>query len=557
MRSSPWMSTTGWWTSTPPPKPCWGRRAKRHLVTRWPEAIPANHPMRELILNRALTQQIHIPHPFDQYYEVENIPVTDRQGSLRGWLVVLHDVTARRKAEEELRQSQETLDAILRGAPFSLAITSLEDGEILYVNQVAREFFELQDKPLHQFRSTSFYAEPHLRPFIIETLRETGKIDNIELRMRTANRQQRWVLASMRRMTYQGKEAILVAMTDISERKQMTDELERSRAQLKVIFDYAGLGIRVTDRYGRYQFVNDQWAKMLGLTPEALLGQEEWMFLHPNHVPFNREQHRALVQREIEQYRLENRYVNSQGECFWGEITVSATLTPLGEVESIIGFVQDITKRKQAEWALQESERRFREILENIQLLAVMLDAEGNITFCNRHLLETTGWEGEAMLGRSWLALTGNADQGAIRAFARAIQRGSVLTHNESTLIARNGERRVISWTNITLKNESGQNIGVASLGLDVTEQRKAHEAEREQRMLAEVLTHTAEVLTSSLEFDQILQRILENVGQVVPHDAANIALIEGNYVNYAERQRLRKIRHFARPGALRALQIP
>lgn len=498
------------------------------------EAIPVPHPLRELILNQALSQQIHIPHPFDQYYEVENIPVTDQQGSLRGWLVVLHDATARRKAEEELRHSQETLDAILRSAPFSLAITSLEDGRILYVNEVAREFFELKDKPLNHFRSTSFYAEPHLRPFIIETLRETGKIENIELRMRTANHQQRWVLASMRRMNYQGEDAILVAMTDISERKQMTDELERSRAQLKLIFDYAGLGIRVTDRYGRYQFVNEQWAKMLGLTPEALLGQEEWMFLHPNHVPFNREQHRALVQREIEQYRLENRYVNSQGECFWGEITVSPTLTPLGEVESIIGFIQDVTKRKQAEMALQESERRFREILENIQLLAVMLDAEGNITFCNRHLLETTGWDGETMLGRSWLAVTSNADEAAIRAFARAIQRGSILTHNESTLTARNGERRVISWTNITLKNESSQPIGVASLGLDVTEQRKAHEAEREQRMLAEVLTHTAEVLTSSLEFDQILQRILENVGQVVPHDAANIALIEGAYVNYA-----------------------
>lgn len=498
------------------------------------DTLTTSHPLREIILNRAISQQVHISQPFDQYYEVENIPVTDKQGQLRGWLVVLHDTTARKKTEQDLLQSQQTLDNILKTAPFALAITSLEDGEILYINSVTRELFEMENKPLHHFRSAAFYDEPHLRPLIIETLRETGKIDSIELRMRTANKNQRWVLASMRRMTYQGKDAILVAMTDISERKQMTDELERSRTQLKVIFDFAGLGIRVTDRYGRYQFVNEQWANMLGLTPEALLGQEEWMFLHPNHVPFNREQHRALIQREIEQYRLENRYLTAQGECFWGEITVSPTLTPLGEVESTIGFILDISKRKQAELALRETERRFREILENIQLLAVMLDAEGNLVFCNNHFLEVTGWGQKEILRRNWLDITGNANPEARQNFARAIQRGVIVSRNETTLVTRDREKRVISWTNITLKNESGHNTGIASLGVDITERRRAHEAEREQRMLAEALTHTAEMLTSSLEFDQILQRILEYVGQVVPHDAANIMLIEGQYIHYA-----------------------
>ncbi|PWH17648.1 MAG: hypothetical protein DDG60_01610, partial [Anaerolineae bacterium] len=497
------------------------------------DVLPPLHPLRELILNRDISQHIHIPHPFDRYYEVENIPVTDQSGQQRGWLVVLHDITERKRVEQDLKSSQETLDAILKTAPFALAITSLEDGEILYINSVAIEFYELQGKPLNHFRSIMFYDEPHLRPLLIQTLQETGKIDSIELRMRTANKNQRWVLASMRKMTYQGKECALVALIDISDRKQMMDELERSRAQLKLIFDYAGLGIRVTDRYGRYQFVNDQWAKMLGLAPEALIGQEEAMFLHPNHVPFNRDQHRALVQREIEQYRLENRYLNSQGECFWGEITVSPTLSPLGEVESTIGFILDISKRKQAELALRETERRFREILENIQLLAIMLDAEGNLTFCNHYFLQVTGWEREEIFGKNWLTIGGNPGQETVRAFAQAIQRGTILSRNESALSTRFGDKRIISWTNILLKDESGKNIGIASLGLDITERRRAHEAEREQRMLAEALTHTAEVLTSSLEFDQILQRILENVGQVVPHDAANIALIQGDHVIY------------------------
>ncbi|GAB4494724.1 MAG: hypothetical protein Fur0016_31940 [Anaerolineales bacterium] len=498
------------------------------------DVLPPFHPLRELILNSAISQQVHIPQPFDRYYDVENIPVKDKRSQKqRGWLIVLHDITERKKTEQELQSSQQMFDAILKTAPFALVITSLQDGQILYANPIAVEFYELQDKPLHMFRSSMFYDEPHLRPLIIETIQESGKIDRIELRMRTANKKQRWVMASMRQMTYQGQNCILAALIDISDRKQMTEELEKSRAQLKVIFDYASLGIRVTDRYGRYQFVNDRWADMLGTEPENLIGMEEAIFLHPNHIHYNREQHHALIQREIEQYQIENQYINSQGECFWGEITVSPILNDKGQVESAVGFIINITKRKQAEMLLRETERRFREIVENIQLLVIMLDSEGNLTFCNHYYLEVTGWEREDILGRNWLEINGNANQETRKNFSRAIQRGTIVSRNETILATKNKEKRIISWTNITLKDENGKNNGIASFGLDITERRLAHEAEREQRMLAEALTHTAENLTSSLEFDQILQLILKYVGKVVPHDAANISLIKGQHVYY------------------------
>ena len=61
----------------------------------------------------------------------------------------------------------------------------------------------------------------------------------------------------------------------------------------------------------------------------------------------------------------------------------------------------------------------------------------------------------------------------------------------------------------------------------DITQRKYIEAAEREQRLLAEALREITTLLTSSLELEEVLDRILENIGQVVPHDAASIFLIE------------------------------
>ena len=56
-------------------------------------------------------------------------------------------------------------------------------------------------------------------------------------------------------------------------------------------------------------------------------------------------------------------------------------------------------ERIAAEQILEESERRFREMLENMELIAMMLDRQANVTFCNDHLLRITGWEHDGVIG--------------------------------------------------------------------------------------------------------------------------------------------------------------
>ena len=120
--------------------------------------------------------------------------------------------------------------------------------------------------------------------------------------------------------------------------------------------------------------------------------------------------------------------------------------------------------------ALEESERRFRELLENVHLIAVSLDLDGRITFCNQYLADLAGYTREELLGRLWADTFNPADA----AFVARVREGSIHPHEEMFILTRSGERREIAWNNTLLRDDAGRLIGSTSIGEDVTERNRA-----------------------------------------------------------------------------------
>ncbi len=76
-----------------------------------------------------------------------------------------------------------------------------------------------------------------------------------------------------------------------------------------------------------------------------------------------------------------------------------------------------------------------------------------------------------------------------------------------------------------SIKDQAGQRIGLISVHTDITERKRVEIAQREQRVLENALRNIVITLISTLDLNEVLDRILENVGRVVPHDMAYIVL--------------------------------
>ncbi|MES2269195.1 MAG: response regulator [Bacteroidota bacterium] len=145
-----------------------------------------------------------------------------------------------------------------------------------------------------------------------------------------------------------------------------------------------------------------------------------------------------------------------------------------GSVRKIIGTLQDITQRKQAEIDYRRTENKYRLVLETIKLAALSLNADGKVIFCNKYLANLLGYSQMEILGMNWMEhfvtdehkdiLTGWFNTNTVRA------------HYVNPIKCRDGELRIISWQNTVSYDENGNLKETTSIGEDITIQQKVRQ---------------------------------------------------------------------------------
>src|ERR1039458_5831675 len=211
---------------------------------------------------------------------------------------------------------------------------------------------------------------PTLDPFWFETygkVATTGESIHLE---KYAQPLEKWLeLVAFR--THQGQVAVTFA--DITKRKRAEEALRESELRFRTVYERSPVGIALVDsRTGRYLQVNPKYCEIAGRSEEELLRIDVGSITHPDDIA---RQHQ-LAEKKLASYEMEKRYVRPDGSVRWVRILV-VPMWGEGETRrSQMGLVQDITKQKQADEALWESERRQQLALQIGKIGAFELDLE-------------------------------------------------------------------------------------------------------------------------------------------------------------------------------------
>ena len=169
---------------------------------------------------------------------------------------------------------------------------------------------------------------------------------------------------------------LLGMLRDVTERRREQEELRRSEDRFRAIFEQAGVGIALVDvRSGRFVRCNRALAEMLGYTPDGLCRLKVDDVSHAEDAVRQHAFTQRLVDGTLDRYRMEKRYLRKDGSEMWGLLTATLVRDGDGGSQFVVGMVEDVTGRRALHAALEESEKRFRQITEHIPAVFFLADA--------------------------------------------------------------------------------------------------------------------------------------------------------------------------------------
>jgi len=289
---------------------------------------------------------------------------------------------------------------------------------------------------------------------------------------------------------------VVGVLVNVSDRVRVQQALEASEARHRGVVNSLTEIVFQSDQNGHWLFLNQAWEDVLGYPVEESLGRHAREFIHPDDVAGVIAGRRALIERpDLAHEPVPVRYLTRDGRARWMEAHARATFDENGAHTGMMGTLNDITERFEAERALHETTQMQRAILSSASYAIWSCDASGIIRSFNKAAEEMLLLPASATCGlvRATLLIDAPNLQARTDELGREVGR-EVSAWEALTLPALQSGREEREWTGIRadgerfpmrlslapLSDESGQVEGFVAIGYDLTETKRAEKLKSE-----------------------------------------------------------------------------
>jgi len=405
-------------------------------------------------------------------------------GSILGYQGIIRDITKQKQTEEALRESEEKWRSLAGTSP-CVILTVQRDGTIQFLNRAIGKY------TLENTIGTKVwdYVPPdyhHVMQNAIEHVFQTGLPISYEILGAGAKGPASvWYMTQLGPIVKDGHVvAVTMASADITEIKNVHEELRESEAQKKAILDASIDRIRLVDTDMRIIWANKTTTRELHMTPEDLRGKFCYQVFVGRDAPCNEcPTQKALTSGTIEHAILHQHASQGiEGETHWDNYSVPLK-NESGAIESFMQITRNITEQVRAEKDLKKSEEKYRTILESIEEGYYEVDLEGKFTFFNDSICKMLGYGKDELLSMNNRVYTDTKNAKKMyKVFNKVYKTGKPKNIIDIEIKKKNGVEINIETSVSLMKNSKGNATGFRGIFRNVTEHKRAEKALKKER---------------------------------------------------------------------------
>ena len=411
--------------------------------------------------------------------------IRDDNHKVKNFVAVIENITDCITIENIFNKKDHLYSLLFHQAPLLLALSSIETGNYIEVNQ---EFTEktgyTKDEIIGKTSGDLGIISDEDRKHLINHIKTQGEIRSTEAKLFKKDGSYIYCLYSGCQTNIAGKKYLLSIAQDVTQRKYAETELKKNTDFFEQLYLQSATSTQLLDAEGWCIRINPKLSELFDVQPEDIEGKKYNIFQDKEIIGTGVIHKLKKVFEEKEaatwEVKLDGKYASetagsklSETGSKWFHNKAYPILNDEGELESVIIQHEDITKRKQAERDLINARFFSENLIQTANVIVVALDIKGNLVIFNSTAEQITGYKREEIEGQNWFEtlVPKNKYPKVWRMFNRLLN-SKLPRHFENPILTKHGEEKIIRWSNNEIVQD-GKVVGTISFGIDTTEQKR------------------------------------------------------------------------------------